>query len=121
MPLEYGELEELKKPLIFDDSNLYMNFMKEAAKKDFNSFIGIYNTECIVRINTTQEKYLFKYVKALLACKTEQEMRNIQKVYISNTGLFYLKYFSNFSFSNGVYPVKIHLERILKMKINLTI
>lgn len=120
VPLEQGELEELKKSLIFDDSNLPMNFMKKEAENDFKNYIGIYRENCIVKINQTQKKYLDKYVKALLSCQTEQEMRNVRKLYITNTKLFYLTYFSNFSFFNGIYPVKIYLERIQRMKINLT-
>lgn len=120
IPLEPGEIEELKENVVFDDTVLPLDFMKKEAEKAFSNEIGIYHECCTVKINPIQKKYLEKYIRELLSCKSIYEMKEVKKLYISNTGLYYLNYFSALPFSEGLYPVQVYLQRILSMKIKLT-
>ena len=120
IPLEPGEIEELKENVVFDGSDLPLYFMQKEAEEAFSNEIGIYKQWCTVKINPTQKKYLDKYIHELLSCKSIYEMKEVKKLYISNSGLYYLNYFSALPFLKGLYPVQVYLQRILSMKIKLT-
>lgn len=125
LSLTDNEKEELQQPVLFDDSNLPLYFqnieaMKKEAKQLFEKGIGIYrNYYCIVKINKTQKKYLEMFFNKLTSCKENCEIKRIIQLYISNTGLNYLKYFLIFSSNEKISVINKTIKQILSLRINI--